>query len=177
LQSVFGGKTCSQVRCKGGCGNIRKTYEDFYNLSLGVREHTTLFEALEKYIAGDTISDFNCEHCNKKVDVTKRTCLDQLPNVLVIHLQRLWYNYDTQMNEKINSRLEFPMEFSIEPYTVEGVEVRDKAEGKSPAKESLLHGNDPAYYEYKLAGVLVHLGLAEAGHYFSYINTNRKRKC
>eukprot|EP00826_Nyctotherus_ovalis_P055627 TRINITY_DN7402_c0_g2_i1.p2 TRINITY_DN7402_c0_g2~~TRINITY_DN7402_c0_g2_i1.p2 ORF type:complete len:119 (-),score=25.86 TRINITY_DN7402_c0_g2_i1:378-734(-) len=81
------------------------------------------------------------------------------------------------MNEKINSRLEFPMEFSIEPYTVEGVEARERAavENKSPSKESLLHGNDSAYYEYKLAGVVDHLGLAEAGHYFSYINTNRKR--
>lgn len=29
------------------------------------------------------------------------------------------------------------------------------------------------YYEYKLAGIVVHLGTAEFGHYYSYINTNR----
>ncbi|CAN0456448.1 unnamed protein product, partial [Scytosiphon promiscuus] len=26
-----------------------------------------------------------------------------------------------------------------------------------------------AYYEYKLAGVLVHMGTADSGHYYSYI--------
>eukprot|EP01022_Parablepharisma_sp_SALTPOND_P017473 TRINITY_DN27_c0_g1_i1.p1 TRINITY_DN27_c0_g1~~TRINITY_DN27_c0_g1_i1.p1 ORF type:complete len:1307 (-),score=219.52 TRINITY_DN27_c0_g1_i1:4411-8331(-) len=179
LQSVFGGKTCSQIICKGGCGSVRKNYEDFYNLSVGVKGNKTLFEALNKFISGDTISDFYCENCAKKVDVVKRTCLHQLPNVLIIHLQRLLYNYDTMMNEKINSRLEFPKEFSIEPYTVEGVEAREKAganHGKSKAKSTFLHGNDAEYYEYKLAGVLVHLGMAEAGHYYSYINTNRRSK-
>jgi ubiquitin C-terminal hydrolase len=28
-------------------------------------------------------------------------------------------------------------------------------------------------YEYKLVGVTVHVGTADAGHYYSYINTNR----
>lgn len=29
------------------------------------------------------------------------------------------------------------------------------------------------YYEYKLAGVVVHIGTAEFGHYYSYIDTKR----
>ena len=179
LQSVFGGKTCSQIICKGGCGNVRKNYEDFYNLSLGVKGFKTLGESLNKYISGETINEYYCENCMKKVDVVKRTCLDELPNVLIIHLQRIIYNYDTQMNEKINSRLEFPKELCIEPYTVEGVEAREKqtgpdASGKSPSLQDPWHGHDEAYYQYKLTGVLVHLGMADAGHYYSYINTNRK---
>ena len=28
-------------------------------------------------------------------------------------------------------------------------------------------------YEYKLVGVVVHMGVADAGHYLSYININR----
>ncbi len=31
------------------------------------------------------------------------------------------------------------------------------------------------YYEYKLAGVVVHVGSADFGHYFSYINTLREK--
>eukprot|EP00826_Nyctotherus_ovalis_P065647 TRINITY_DN9653_c0_g2_i1.p1 TRINITY_DN9653_c0_g2~~TRINITY_DN9653_c0_g2_i1.p1 ORF type:complete len:271 (+),score=76.45 TRINITY_DN9653_c0_g2_i1:35-847(+) len=177
LQNVFGGKTCSQIICKGGCGDVRRNYEDFYNLSLGVKGNTTLFEALDNLIASDTINEFNCEHCARKVSVLKRTCLSQLPNILVVHLQRLLFNYDTMTNEKINSRLEFPKEFSLEPYTVEGVEAREKAGNvKNLPEDYYLHGHDAAYYEYKLAGVVVHYGTADAGHYYSYINTNRKRK-
>ena len=177
VKNVFGGKTCSQLICKGGCGNVSKNFEDFYNLSLGVRGNSTLFEALSKYISGDKIDDFQCEKCEKKVSVVKRTCISQLPNILVVHLQRLLYNYDTMMNEKINSRLEFPKEFSIEPYTVEGVEAREKIGNenlKDLPKDFFLHGKDPAYYEYKLVGVVIHSGVAEAGHYFSYININRQ---
>lgn len=29
------------------------------------------------------------------------------------------------------------------------------------------------YYEYKLAGVVVHIGTADYGHYFSYIDIQR----
>jgi ubiquitin carboxyl-terminal hydrolase 34 len=177
LQNVFGGKTCSQVICKGGCGQVRRNYEDFYNLSLGVRGNTTIYQALDNFIASDTINDVNCEHCGRKVNVAKRTCLSKLPNILVVHLQRLLFNYDTMMNEKINSRLEFPKEFSIEPYTIEGIEAREKAvDANNLPKDYFLHGNDAAYYEYKLAGVVVHYGTADAGHYYSYININRKCK-
>ena len=31
------------------------------------------------------------------------------------------------------------------------------------------------YYEYTLKGVTVHIGTADGGHYFSYINVNRER--
>ena len=73
VNSVFGGKTCSQIICKGGCGNVKKNYEDFYNLSLGVKGNKNLSEALNKYITGEAISDYFCDKCTKKVDVVKRT--------------------------------------------------------------------------------------------------------
>ena len=31
-------------------------------------------------------------------------------------------------------------------------------------------------FEYKLVGVVVHMGTADAGHYISYINVNRGQK-
>lgn len=30
------------------------------------------------------------------------------------------------------------------------------------------------YYEYRLAGVVVHIGAAEYGHYYSYIDTQKE---
>jgi ubiquitin C-terminal hydrolase len=182
VNSIFGGKTCSQIICKGGCGSVKKNYEDFYNLSLGVKGNKNLSEALIKYITGDTISDYFCDKCKKKVDVVKRTCIHDLPNVLIVHLQRIIFNFDTMMNEKINSKLEFPNELDLEPYTVEYLEKIDannaktspiKEEHEGPPVEEAKVEKDPSYYKYKLAGVVVHYGTADAGHYYSYINTNR----
>jgi ubiquitin C-terminal hydrolase len=76
-----------------------------------------------------------------------------LPNVLVLHLQRIVFNLDTLTNEKINSRLEFPIDLELTQYMLPGLENLDT--------------------RYKLQGVVVHIGAAEFGHYFSYINVDR----
>jgi hypothetical protein len=177
--------------------------------------------------------------------------------VLIVHLQRILFNYDTFQNEKINSKLEFPNSLSLEPYTEEGLALREAAEEKKKKKrkgkedkvkvegevdmdipklkaessakreeeqgkqieeqpkpkeaqetraqeqpqeedededfddeeeeeqndkpqkeeqklpEDKYHGKGKHYYEYKLVGVVVHWGTADAGHYYSYINTDR----
>ena len=102
LQSIFGGKCCSQVVCKK-CGNISSTYEDYYTLSLEIKNQKTLYDALDRYIASNGVSDFYCEVCKKRLDVEKRTLLSTLPNVLIVHLQRFTFNFDTLMNEKVFS--------------------------------------------------------------------------
>lgn len=48
--------------------------------------------------------------------------LHQLPNVLILHLQRIVFNLDTFMNEKINSRLEFPNKLDLSAYVAEDAE-------------------------------------------------------
>ena len=167
VNSIFGGKMCSKIICKGGCGTVRNNYENFYNVSLEVRGFKTLANSMKKFVSGDNIEDYMCDKCNKKVTVTKRLSISKLPNVLIVHLQRIVYNFDTLANDKINSRLEFPKDFSIEPYTTEGIERKEHPDKNIPLE-------DPSYYCYKLAGIVVHRGTADAGHYYSFINTNRK---
>jgi ubiquitin carboxyl-terminal hydrolase 34 len=43
----------------------------------------------------------------------------QMPNVLILHLQRIVFNLDTLANEKINSRVEFPTELNLSQYLVD----------------------------------------------------------
>ena len=152
IQGTFGGKISSQIICKE-CNNINERIEDFYNLSVDVKNSKSLHESFQKLIAGDTISDYQCEKCVKKVDITRRTVLSDLPNILIIHLQRIIFNFDTYANEKINSRLEFPLELNIFPYTKEG--------GQG--------GEGDENYFYELIGIVVHSGTADLGHYYSYI--------
>ena len=92
-------------------------------------------ESLHKYIAGENISDYTCSNCNKKVEITKRCVLTSLPNILIIHLQRIVFNLDTLMNEKINSRLEFPLELNMESFMKEEGGTKKEEEGPNKEKE------------------------------------------
>lgn len=58
-------------------------------------------------------------------DFTKRSMLSSLPNVMMIHLQRIVFNLDTFMNTKIHTRLPFPFELNMEPFMQEGIELRE----------------------------------------------------
>lgn len=161
LQSVFGGKACNRFVCQGGCNVTNERFEDFYNLSLDVKHSKTLYESLNRYINGELISDFYCESCDKKVDMIKKTCIADLPNVLIIHLQRIIYNFDIYGNEKINSRLEFPHVLNLEQYTRDSA-LKTQSGGSVPALAT-------PEFEYELVGVVVHRGVAEGGHYTSLI--------
>jgi len=185
LQSVFGGKSCSQVLCSK-CGYVSATYEDYYTLSLEIKNRRTLGDSLDRFIAESTVSDYKCSKCQNRVDATKRTIISTLPNVLIIHLQRFSFNFDTLMNEKIHTRLEFPTILDMTSYTEEGCninfvqrevkemeieEIEKESEAQELSQKKLL--KEKEYYTFKLVGVVMHNGNAEAGHYYSYINTNR----
>ena len=140
------------------------------------------------------IEDYQCDKCNKKVTITMKKYLAELPNVLIIHLQRISYNYETDRQEKINSRLEFPKELNLKQYTIEekmANDFREKQKGKfeeikddagdtddvEGEKETFetddIYYKTDGYYDYYLVGVIIHTGSAESGHYYSYINTIR----
>jgi len=215
LQNIFGGKSCSQIICSN-CGNVSPTFEDFYCLSLEVKNQKSIYDALDRYITSGSVSGYLCSECNKRCDVSKRMLLSQLPNVLIVHLQRFSYNFDIDANEKIHSRFEFPNVLDMTNYTEEGIEQaeddpekakkiikvdpnkkQEKMKSQSIAKTSMVEQekkqkeeNQPVaarkkqkkslkpkdYYTYKLVGVVVHNGNADAGHYYSIINVNRDEK-
>lgn len=43
--------------------------------------------------------------------------LSAAPNVLIVHLQRIIFNFDTFRNDKINSYFEFPYHLDLKPYS------------------------------------------------------------
>lgn len=184
LQSVFGGKTCSQLVCEQGCGTSKNRYEDFTSLSLEVNNMKNIYDSLEKFISPEKIDEYNCDTCNSKVTITKRNVLAELPNVLIVHLQRIFYNYEIDRNEKINSKLEFPKLLNLKNYTMEeltrrGAAKRSKGEvddENNDLEDDEVYFKSDDYYEYHLVGVNVHIGSADAGHYFSYINSVRGGK-
>lgn len=74
---------------------------------------------------------------------------------------------------KLNDRCEFPFELDMEPYTQEGLEAIEKR--KDPEFTDVIDPiHPPEYYKYKLKGVVVHMGTADSGHYYSFIQDRTK---
>ena len=172
---MFGGKLCNQIICKA-CGKISNRIEDFYNLSLPVKDRKHIYESLDKLLEGEEITDFTCDGCNQKVTIHKRSLVSHCPNVLIVHLQRFAFNFDTFRNDKINTYFEFPQILDLTPYSFYDVMEKEEKKKPSPAEtknEEELWPEEDNCYEYKLVGVTIHTGTANAGHYYSYINTRR----
>jgi len=113
------------------CGKVKNRVEDFYNLSLTVKDIKSVYDSLEQQLKGELITDYFCETCNRKVSLSKRTLISQTPNVLIVHLQRIVFNFDTFRNDKINSMFKFPPILDLKPYSYYDVMGR---EGRLPKK-------------------------------------------
>jgi len=116
VSGIFGGKFSTKLICSN-CQFVSANEEQFYNLSLEVKNLRTLYQSLDKFITKEIISDYKCSSCKTVAETAKVACLSQLPNVLVVHLQRIVYDLDLFINVKINSKLEFPMHLNMRPYS------------------------------------------------------------
>lgn len=205
LEDTFGGVNCSQMICLE-CGFMRNRFEKFFNFSLTVKEKKSVNHSLDSLLEGETISDYNCPGCKKKVDISKRTLITETPNVLIVHLQRITFNFETFQNEKINTRFEFPNILDLTEYSLNHVLRKEEKIPQKDAKidedapkvpveededddltaeekeekiqdkadfEDAIKKNDDECFEFKLVGMIIHMGTADAGHYYSLINTDR----
>jgi ubiquitin C-terminal hydrolase len=187
---------------KTTCGHWQTSRtEDYQAVQMEMRGVATdLDGALGNYCKGEMMDGDNridCEVCSAKKDTVRRTCFDRLPNSLVLHLKRFDLDFQTFQTVKLNGRMAFPRRLNMYPYTRKGIEAADRATaaleasgaspGKSPARMGLRYepeqgeeddndadGVDMEDYCYELQGVLVHSGVAQGGHYYSFIRGARE---
>ena len=96
--------------------------------------------------------------------------------MMILSLKRFDLDYNTFETVKVNSRRAFEQTLSMKRYSLEGIEAIEQAENQEA--DAMDTGNEEIVmghladkdYEYKLAGVLVHAGVAQGGHYYSFIN-------
>ena len=99
-----------------------------------------------------------------------------MPNVLIVHLQRITLNYTTFENEKLNNKLEFPKILDLNKYSLrKNIETTQSNKPADQNIADLMELSDD-HYIYKLVGVNVHRGSANRGHYWSVINIKRGQK-
>jgi hypothetical protein len=57
----------------------------------------------------------------------KRVCIKELPRTLILHLKRFEFDLDFMKKVKVNDCCEFPTRLDMYPYTLAGIEEREKA--------------------------------------------------
>ena len=107
----------------------------------------------------DGDNTYYCEPLKKKVAAVKRTCFDAVPKNLILHLKTFEFDYGFMRKIKVNERCEFPTHPDIYPYTKEA--INDEERSREPKGDKHLW--------YQLVGILVHIGTADSGHYYSHI--------
>merc|ERR1712113_180141 len=96
---------------------------------------------------GEGSNAFRCDKCKKKVDTLKRTTIKKLPRHLCITLKRFNLNYVTMQTEKLNDRVEFPMELDMMPYTSEF--LRKDVHQENPNNKQKLKSKYPSKLQKK----------------------------
>lgn len=172
ISDIFSAKQCTHMTCSN-CGYVKQKIEDYYILSVPVKKFDNLIESFNAYTDGEVISDFRCDNCEQKVDINKRCSFVDMPNILMVHLQKIVFNFDTLMNEKIADRFEFPTYLNMENYSIS--KIAEKHNINDPNLH-LYENEGNQNFEYRLVGVIIHQGVAEAGHYYSLICTDSKLK-
>lgn len=164
IKNSFGGYLSNEFICKD-CPHYSEREEPFLAVSLQVKNKKTLEESLRSFVEGEVLEGqnaYSCEQCNKKVTAIKRICLKKLPNHLILVLKRFEFDYDTMSKVKINDFCEFPMKINVEKFTQYGLR---KEENQSTNQEEF----PPGYFDYELKGLVIHMGIADSGHYYSLI--------
>ena len=158
------------------------------NIDCQIRGKSDIHEALSTMCEVELMEGNNkvfCDHCKKNTDTVLKTAISALPDMLILSLKRFDLDYNTFETVKLNSRCEFGQTLNMKRYSLEGIEALEKAGLESEAADGTPMdtdedgtGNvlvDPLSslpdedYEYRLVGVLVHAGVAQGGHYYSFI--------
>ncbi|KAI9274170.1 hypothetical protein BY458DRAFT_454752 [Sporodiniella umbellata] len=155
---LFGGKLRSRVTCTK-CGATSDSFDRYSDLSIDIKGHSKLKNALYKFVDTDTIgadntedNGYKCSSCRNTVVATKKMTVDELPKNLVIHLKRFAFDLERCAMRKVHQHVNFPAKIDMAPFV---------------SKERRIQAAT-----YKLYAVLVHDGHScDSGHYYAYVRT------
>ncbi|KAG7487731.1 hypothetical protein MATL_G00026610 [Megalops atlanticus] len=158
FKNTFQGIFSDQKICKD-CPHRYEREETFMALNLGVTSCQSLEISLDQFVRGEVLEGSNayyCEKCKEKRTTVKRTCIKSLPSVLVIHLMRFGFDWESGRSIKYDEQIRFPWVLNMEPYTVSGMARQDSSSDHGENGR----GGEPG------SG-------AHAGHYYSFIKDRR----
>ncbi|XP_054751907.2 ubiquitin carboxyl-terminal hydrolase 8-like [Lytechinus pictus] len=145
IVSLFQGQFKSTVQCLS-CNNISVKFEAFMYLSLPIPSNSrcTLNDCLQRFSQPEKLAGDNATHCTRckgKRNSKKTILIWKLPNILLIHLKRFYY--EGMWRQKLQTNVDFPNELTVDRYVI-GPKRKDT---------------------YQLYGVSNHSGTLDGGHY------------
>lgn len=147
LKQFFGGEIINQVISKD-CPHLSERVEGFFALSIEVKGKKNILESLELFVKGDVLEGDNkyfCDSCKAKVNAVRRSCVNSLPDNLIVHQKRFEFDLELLRRVKLNDYCEFPMTLDMKPYTKEGLLAKESKEGD--AKSTPTEPRDDSYYQ------------------------------
>lgn len=72
----------------------------------------TVHDAIKSFTAPEIIHDFYCSKTKQKLDAQRRTSLDQLPPILILHLKQFVYTQDHGL-KKLMKKIDYPIDFEL----------------------------------------------------------------
>ncbi|KDO23632.1 hypothetical protein SPRG_11078 [Saprolegnia parasitica CBS 223.65] len=161
LHASLGGLFSNELVAEGD--KYSERLEPFHFVSVQVRDRPHLEASLDSWVDGDMVSyTWDTPTDGKQtLETHKRISIHTLPNVLVFHLKRFEFDFETMQQIKLHDAFEFPMELDMRRYTKEGQARRRNEEDMA--------WRAPEYYLYECSGAIVHVGTAQSGHYYCYL--------
>jgi len=153
LTNLFEINLTTTISCKE-CNSVSKSTCSTHYLDLDVVHRKSLFESLQACTRLETLQGdnaYNCDICRKKVAAEKIQTVTKLPPVLIMHLKRFTVGSDGR-SVKLNNFYEFPFELNMSHFSKENSNI------------------------YELKGVIVHSGLLDGGHYYSFVKEESNEK-
>ena len=126
--------------------------EKFTTLCMEVGEQNNLEESIDTFLLPDYHNNYKADDLGE-IDVQRFHKILSAPNVLILQLKRFDYDLTTGRRIKINKRYLFQHELDLTRA------MHDQSEK----------------VEYELSGVIVHLGTASTGHYYSFCKVDDSR--
>jgi ubiquitin carboxyl-terminal hydrolase 9/24 len=187
MDHTFGLKQTKQKVCKK-CGLKTSREEKLLNIDCQIRGKSDIHEALASLTDVEIMEGSNqvyCDNCKENTDTILKSAISSLPNMLILSLKRFDLDYNTFETVKLNGRCAFGQTLNMKQYSLEALEAMERStkdqegEDSKPMDTEEDQADDKADdplrslpdedYEYHLAGVLVHSGVAQGGHYYSFI--------
>eukprot|EP00510_Aplanochytrium_minuta_P006908 CAMPEP_0184029050 /NCGR_PEP_ID=MMETSP0955-20130417/40_1 /TAXON_ID=627963 /ORGANISM="Aplanochytrium sp, Strain PBS07" /LENGTH=706 /DNA_ID=CAMNT_0026314015 /DNA_START=306 /DNA_END=2426 /DNA_ORIENTATION=- len=162
IKDTFSGQLYSLIECQT-CGNESTAFDPFMDLSVpipktGKNNAVSLEDCLDQFSAEELLTgqeQYYCAKCKEHRDCTKKIRLQRLPEVLVIHLKRF----------SNTRKLATPVELPVDCLNVEKYCNSDCIKAAESGSAQLSESKVSSLFEYKLVGVVNHMGSLYGGHY------------
>ena len=184
LENSFKGKITNEIlSLEPKYQYYSQTEEPFYRITLDIKGHNNLEDALEAYIKGEILEGDNSyfvEKYKQKIPIIKRTSIKTIGNQIIIHLKRFEFDFMTFQNNKLNDYLKFPLNINFKRWTrayIRMNEVKSENNEQNIISEEEKDNLNDEKMNYELTGILVHSGASlQSGHYYSFIKDQETNK-